>query len=77
MLALSKDKEQSFAQAMRELAIVPVSISYEYDPCDVDKGRELFAKQNGQDYIKQEFEDLDTIQKGLVGYKGTSACGLW
>jgi len=70
MLALSKDKEQSFAQASSELAIVPVSISYEYDPCDVDKGRELFATQNGRDYIKQEFEDLDTIQKGLVGYKG-------
>ena len=70
MLALSKDKDQSFAQATGQLAIVPVSISYEYDPCDVDKGRELFAKQSGQDYIKQEFEDLDTIQKGLVGYKG-------
>jgi len=70
MLALSKDREQSFAQATGELSMVPVSISYEYDPCDVDKGRELFAKHNGQDYIKQEFEDLDTIQKGLVGYKG-------
>ena len=70
MLALSKDKEQSFAQAIGELSIVPVSISYEYDPCDVDKGRELFAKQNGREYIKDEFEDLDTIQKGLVGYKG-------
>ena len=70
MLALSRGKEQSFAQAIGQLAIVPVSISYEYDPCDVDKGRELFAKHNGQDYIKQEFEDLDTIQKGLVGYKG-------
>ena len=70
MLALSRSKEQSFAEAIGELAIVPVSISYEYDPCDVDKGRELFAKHNGREYIKQEFEDLDTIQKGLVGYKG-------
>lgn len=70
MLALSRSKEQSFAQASAELCIVPVSISYEYDPCDEDKGRELFAKHNGEEYIKQEFEDLDTIQKGLVGYKG-------
>jgi len=70
MLALSKGRDQSFAQAIGELSMVPVSISYEYDPCDVDKGRELFAKHNGQDYIKQEFEDLDTIQTGLVGYKG-------
>ena len=70
MLALSRGEEQNFAQAIGELSVVPVAISYEYDPCDIDKGRELFAKQMGQDYIKQEFEDLDTIQKGFVGYKG-------
>ena len=70
MLALSKDKETSFAQATAEINLVPVAISYEYDPCDVDKGRELYAKEQGEEYVKQEFEDLDTIQKGFVGYKG-------
>ena len=70
MLALSKNKETSFAQATAELNLVPVAISYEYDPCDVDKGRELYAKAQGEEYVKQEFEDLDTIQKGFVGYKG-------
>jgi len=70
MLTLSRDKEQSFAEAIGEINLVPVAISYEYDPCDVDKGRELYAKEQGEDYIKQEFEDLDTIQKGFVGYKG-------
>ncbi len=70
MLALSKDKPQSFAEATAELNMVPVAISYEYDPCDVDKGRELYAKGQGEEYVKQEFEDLDTIQKGFVGYKG-------
>ena len=49
---------------------MPVAISYEYDPCDIDKGRELYAKEQGEDYVKEEFEDLDTIQKGFVGYKG-------
>lgn len=70
MLALSKQKEQSFGEAAAELNLVPVAISYEYDPCDVDKGRELYAKELGEDYVKQKFEDLDTIQKGFVGYKG-------
>jgi len=70
MLALSKDKETSFAQATAEINLVPVAISYEYDPCDIDKGRELYAKEQGEGYVKQEFEDLDTIQKGFVGYKG-------
>ena len=70
MLALSRGAEQSFAEAIDELSIVPVAISYEYDPCDIDKGRELYAKRQGESYIKQQFEDLDTIQKGFVGYKG-------
>ena len=70
MLALSKDKETRFAQATAEINLVPVAISYEYDPCDIDKGRELYAKEQGEEYVKQEFEDLDTIQKGFVGYKG-------
>lgn len=70
MLALSRDKEQSFAEAIGEINLVPVAISYEYDPCDVDKGRELYAKEQGEDYVKEKYEDLDTIQKGFVGYKG-------
>lgn len=70
MLALSKAKEQSFAEAIAGLNIVPVAISYEYDPCDIDKGRELYTKGQGEEYVKEEFEDLDSIQKGFVGYKG-------
>ena len=70
MLTLSKQKEQSFAEAIAGLNIVPVAISYEYDPCDVDKGRELYTKEQGEEYVKEEFEDLDSIQKGFVGYKG-------
>ena len=70
MLALSKTKEQSFAQAIEEINLLPVSISYEYDPCAADKARAHYAAQQGIDYIKEEFEDLDTIVKGLVGQKG-------
>ena len=70
MLALSKGKGQDFATATGELNLIPVSISYEYDPCDADKAREIYSAQQGTAYVKKEFEDLDTIQKGILGYKG-------
>ena len=70
MLALSRRVDQSFSDAINELNIVPVSISYEYDPCDGDKARELYISQKGKKYVKQTFEDLDTIKKGFTGYKG-------
>ncbi|HIG67544.1 MAG TPA: hypothetical protein EYQ44_06985 [Porticoccaceae bacterium] len=70
MLALSKDKDQSFAAAIGELSIVPVAISYEYDPCDAEKASELYAQQQGLTYTKGPFEDLDSIVKGFLGYKG-------
>ncbi len=70
MLALSKGEGQYFATATGELNLIPVSISYEYDPCDADKARELYSAQQGTAYVKKEFEDLDTIQKGILGYKG-------
>jgi len=70
MLALSKSPQQDFGNAIADLQLMPVSLSYEYDPCIADKSRELFAASQGQDYIKEEFEDLDSIQKGFVGYKG-------
>ena len=70
MLALSKSQEQNFTSAISELNIIPVSISYEYDPCDGDKARELYSQKMGLSYIKSIFEDLDSIQKGFVEYKG-------
>jgi 1-acyl-sn-glycerol-3-phosphate acyltransferase len=70
MLALSKDLDQSFALAARDLNIIPVSISYEYDPCDSSKARELHYQKMDLNYTKDPFEDLDSIQKGFVDFKG-------
>ena len=70
MLTLSKSKQQTFAEAIGQLKLMPVSLSYEYDPCIVEKTRELYAASRGEEYIKAKFEDLDSIQKGFVGYKG-------
>ena len=70
MLALSKTKDQSFAQALAELRIVPVSISYEFDPCDKDKTRELHALRSEGSYQKDQYEDLKSIYAGIMGDKG-------
>lgn len=61
---------EDFASYMAGLNIVPVCISYEYDPCDTDKINELWQKQTQGSYQKSEFEDIDSIIKGIVGYKG-------
>ncbi|MBK1851916.1 MULTISPECIES: 1-acyl-sn-glycerol-3-phosphate acyltransferase [unclassified Marinobacter] len=60
----------SFAEAMNKLRIVPVSISYEYDPCDADKARELETKARCGSYKKAEGEDTEQIMKGLTEFKG-------
>lgn len=59
-----------FADYMRSLKIVPVSISYENDPCDIAKARELYEKATQGRYEKGEFEDIESIIQGIVGDKG-------
>lgn len=59
-----------FVSYMQQLNIVPVSISYEYDPCDLAKARELHQRQVDGNYQKAEFEDLQSIIQGITGYKG-------
>lgn len=60
----------SFAEAMNRLHIVPVSIAYEFDPCDRDKARELETRARTGNYAKTKDEDTESIMKGLTGYKG-------
>lgn len=52
------------------LNITPVSISYEYDPCDYLKINELLNKQQGETYQKSENEDNQHMVLGMKGYKG-------
>ncbi|MAA70837.1 MAG: acyltransferase [Bermanella sp.] len=62
-----------FNQSMAFLNVVPVSISYEWDPCDIDKAQErLTVEQNGR-YEKSLDEDFLSIVKGLQGDKGRVA----
>lgn len=59
-----------FSDAMNRLRIVPVSIAYEYDPCDADKARELETRARTGAYQKHGNEDSEQIIKGLTGFKG-------
>ncbi|NHO64176.1 cytochrome C oxidase Cbb3 [Aestuariicella hydrocarbonica] len=70
MLALSRPKTVDFSTFIRELNIVPVSISYEWDPCDAAKANELFAHAEHGNYEKHENEDVASIAMGIAGQKG-------
>lgn len=70
MLALSKPKGLELADYIRQLNIVPVSISYERDPCDIAKAAELYAHKVDGEYEKEEHEDAASIAKGITGFKG-------
>jgi len=65
-----EDRQAPIAEAIAELRIVPVSISYEYDPCDLQKARELHAMHTQGRYEKSEFEDIRSIVAGITGHKG-------
>ena len=68
MLSLSRDKSSEKPdEVLGRLKIVPLTISYEIDPCDVLKAQELIV---GAAYEKAPFEDLDSIARGILGAKG-------
>ncbi len=71
MLGLSRDRAtQTFAEHIEGLAIVPVSISYELDPCDALKAGEMHALLSQGNYQKGEQEDVASIGQGIAGGKG-------
>lgn len=69
MFSLAKGKKTSLTEYLKSLRIVPLSISYEYDPCDVLKANELEMSEHGE-YKKAKNEDLNSIGEGIQGYKG-------
>ena len=56
--------------ALDELNIAPVSISYEWEPCDFLKALELYSTRDNEPYIKKPGEDLNSILTGILQYKG-------
>ena len=55
---------------IRELNIVPLTISYEYDPCDYLKAKEFQQKRDNPAFKKSRQDDLDNMKTGIFGYKG-------
>ena len=61
--------EKGFEENFKELNIVPMSISYEYEPCDSRKARELLLSKDAP-YVKKPKEDLHSILTGIRQNKG-------
>ena len=55
---------------LKELNIVPLTISYEYDPCDYLKAQEFQQKRDNPTFKKSRQDDLDNMKTGIFGYKG-------
>jgi hypothetical protein len=55
---------------LRSLHLVPLTISYEYDPCDYLKATEFQLKRDNPDWKKSKQDDLDNMRTGIFGYKG-------
>ena len=60
----------SKVDALDSLHIVPLAISYEWEPCDALKARELCDRQSGVPYVKKPGEDLNSILTGIRQPKG-------
>lgn len=68
MLALVNSKDPM--GSIKALNMVPLSISYEYDPCDFLKAKEFQLKRDFTDYRKTNNDDLTNMLTGIMGYKG-------
>jgi len=71
MLAMGSPVEsENIADKLRDLNIVPLTISYEYDPCDYLKAQEMQQKRDNPAFKKSRQDDLDNMKTGIYGYKG-------
>ena len=68
MFCMSGGKDA--AQALHALNVVPVAISYQYEPCDFFKTRELYLSRNEAKYVKEKDEDLVSVLTGITQFKG-------
>ena len=67
---LSMGGEGTQVEKLRDLNIVPLTISYEFDPCDYLKAQEFQMKRDTPGFKKSRQDDLDNMKTGIFGYKG-------
>ncbi|MBP6935218.1 MAG: 1-acyl-sn-glycerol-3-phosphate acyltransferase [Paludibacteraceae bacterium] len=68
MFAISGNS--SFIENIKALNITPLTISYEYDPCDFLKAKEFQLQRDHTDYKKTKNDDVISMKTGVLGYKG-------
>lgn len=59
----------NFAENFKELHLMPLAISYEWEPCDALKTQELYTRTLGE-YVKTPEADMNSMLTGLSAYKG-------
>lgn len=62
--------EGGLVDKLKEMKIVPLSISYEYDPCDFLKAKEFQQKRDNGNFKKSAADDVLSMQTGIMGFKG-------
>ena len=62
--------EGTIAERLKALHIVSLAISYEFDPCDWLKAREMQLRRDVADWKKGPMDDVISMQTGIMGYKG-------
>ena len=67
---LAMGGEGSPTERLKDLHIVPLTISYEYDPCDYLKAQEFQQKRDNPAFRKSKQDDLDNMKTGIFGQKG-------
>jgi len=68
MFCMSKSSD--LVESIDELNIVPIAISYQIEPCDILKTRELYLSKSVDRYVKQPGEDINSIKTGIIQQKG-------
>jgi len=69
MIAMAKG-DLGISEYFSKIKIVPIAISYEFDPTDALKIPEIMAKRMDEEYTKSAHEDFNSILKGALGKKG-------
>lgn len=67
---LSLYKKNNPLEALKNLNIIPLTLSYEYDPCDYLKAKEAQMKRDNPEFKKTFFDDVENMKTGLMGFKG-------
>lgn len=70
MLNMAGEDKHNVLKNLMDLNIVPIAISYEYDPCDFLKAKEFQQKRDNPDFVKSKRDDLFNMETGLLNNKG-------